>query len=271
MKDDVPYSKSEYETLVTITAEDIQAWGVEGEPQTGRVTLKELQGRGYYQVPRKPGDNFEFVAMKDFREDPETNPLNTVTGKIQIHNQLVADVIENRGWSEIKPYPSYNPAQEGYEATFADWENKVKGEYPLQCYNIHYYRRSHSIFDNIPQLRRAFPHEFYMNPVDAEARGIKHGDIVLIRSKHGQVIRPVYVTERIMPGVVTLPHGAWSEIDESSGVDKAGADNYLCGPIPPGQGVSGWNSHIVQVEKYDGPIDLQPDYKWPLRIPLKEA
>lgn len=271
MKDDVPLSKSEYEPLVTITAEDIKEWGAEGEPQVGRIPLKELKERGYYQVPRKDGDNFQYVALKEFREDPDANPLSTATGKIQIHNQLLNDVIDGRGWSQIKPYPAYNPAQEGYEATFSDWENKVKGEFPLQCYNIHYYRRSHSVFDNIPQLRRAFPHEFYMNPIDAEARDIKHGDIVLIRSKHGQVIRPVYLTERIMPGVVTLPHGAWAEVDEGSGIDKAGADNYLCGPVSTGQGVSGWNSHIVQVEKYTGPIELLPDYKWPQRIPLKEA
>ncbi len=271
MKGDVPYSKSEYEPLLTITAEDIAAWGVEGEPQAGRISLGELQEKGYYQIPRKPGDNYEYVALMDFRADPEANPLNTVSGKIQVHNKLAADIIDERGWSTIKPYPAYNPAQEGYEATFSDWENKVKGEFPLQCFNIHYYRRSHSVFDNIPQLRRAFPQEFYMNPLDAEERGIKHGDVVMIRNQHGQVIRPVCLTERIMPGVVTLPHGSWVEVDEESGIDKAGADNYLCGPVSTGQGVSGWNSHIVQVEKYNGPIELAPDYKWPYRLPLKEA
>ncbi|HKJ27004.1 MAG TPA: molybdopterin-dependent oxidoreductase [Anaerolineales bacterium] len=271
MKDDVPYSKSEYEPLLTITQDDIDEWDVEGEPQTGRITLKEFKKTGFYQVPRSPGDNFEYVGLKDFREDPEANPLNTTTGKIMIHNQWAADVVEQRGWSEIPPYPSYNPPQEGYEATFEDWDNKVKGEYPLQNYNIHYFRRSHSIFDNIQQLRRAFPHEFFMNPVDAEERGIEHGDIVLISSRHGQVIRPVALTPRIMPGVVTVPHGAWAEVDEESKIDKAGSDNYLHGAVPTGQGVSGWNSLNVQVEKYDGPIELLPDYKWPQRIPIEEA
>ena len=271
MKDDVPYSNSEYEPLLTITADDIEEWGVEGEPQTGRITLEEFKEKGFYQVPRKPGDNFEYVAFKEFREDPEANPLNTPTGKIQIHNQWAADVVEQRGWSSIPPYPSYNPAQEGYEATFEDWDNKVKGEYPLQNYNIHYFRRSHSIFDNIQQLRRAFPQEFFMNPVDAEERGIKHGDIVLVKSRHGQCIRHAALTPRIMPGVVTLPHGAWAEVDEETQIDKAGSDNYLHGSVPTGQGVSGWNSCNVQVEKYEGSLELLPDYKWPQRIPIEEA
>ena len=260
------------ENLVTITDKDVAALAEQGvvvKAQTGRVPIFELKENGFYQVPRKPGDNYEFVAMKTFRDDPEKNKLPTQSGKLEIHCQTLADIIDSRGWSQIKPYPAYNPAKEGYEATFKDWKNKIKGDYPLQNYNIHYYRRSHSVFDNIPQLRRAFPHEFFMNTLDAAERGIKHGDIVLIRSRHGQAIRPVYVTDRMMPGVVTVPHGAWVEMDEASGIDKAGADNIIAGSVATGQGVSGWNSCNVQVEKYTGAIELKPDYMWPQRIPLK--
>jgi anaerobic dimethyl sulfoxide reductase subunit A len=110
-----------------------------------------------------------------------------------------------------------------------------------------------------------------MNPIDAQARGIQNGDLVLIRSRHGKTIRPVSLTDRILPGVVTLPHGAWVEMDEASGIDKAGADNYISGSVPTGQGVSGWNTCNVQVEKYTGSIALKPDYQWPQRIPVKEA
>jgi len=271
MKDDVPNAQGGYQTLVTITQADIDALGVEGEPQTGLISWNELKSRGYYQVPRKPGDNYEFVAGKIFREDPENNPLPTESGKLETHSQRLADIIESRGWTTVRPIPTYNPATEGYESTFSDWENKVKGEYPLQLGTLHYFRRSHTIFNNIPQLRRAFPNEFFMNPIDAEERGIKEGDVVLIRSRHGKSIRPVSITPRIMPGVVNLPHGAWVDMDEETGVDKAGADNIINGCVPTGQGTSGWNSCTVQVEKYEGPIDLQPDYQWPLRIPLKEA
>lgn len=109
-----------------------------------------------------------------------------------------------------------------------------------------------------------------MNPMDAERRGLKTGDVVQISSRHGTVIRPLHVVERLMPGVVLLGEGAWAEIDEESGIDKAGATNTLNGAIPTGQGHQGWNSCNVQVNKYDGPIDLMPDYKWPQRLPLKE-
>ena len=93
--------------------------------------------------------------------------------------------------------------------------------------------------------------------------------IVKISSRHGKVIRPVFVTERILPGVVTLGEGAWADVDEATGIDRAGATNTLDGPIATGQGHQGWNSCNVQVEKYEG--SLPPDAQWPQRIPLGEA
>jgi anaerobic dimethyl sulfoxide reductase subunit A len=259
-----------YETLVTITAEDIAEMGVEGEPQQGRISLKEFKEKGVYQVERYPGDKFGYIAYKDFRDDPEGYPLTSASGKLEIHSQTLADKINSLGWTTIRPIPTYIPPTEGYEDTFADWAKKIIGDYPLQLYTIHYARRSHTIFNNVLQLRRAFPQEFFMNPIDAEARGIKHGDTVLITSRHGKVLRPAYITERIMPGVVDLPHGAWVQMDEEAGVDKAGADNIIGGDIPTVEGHQGWNSCNVQVEKWTGE-QLEPDYTWPQRIPLKEA
>ncbi len=110
-----------------------------------------------------------------------------------------------------------------------------------------------------------------MNPLDAEPRGIKNGDVVQITSQHGKVIRPVLLTNRVVPGVVILGEGAWAQVDEATGVDMAGATNTLNGDYPTGQGHSGHNTCVVQVAKYSGPLDLQPDAQWPLRIVFKEA
>jgi anaerobic dimethyl sulfoxide reductase subunit A len=259
------------EPLLTITADDIAEMGVEGTPQVGRITLQEFKVTGVYTVPRKDGDKYEYIAHKKFRDDPEANPLKTPSGKLEIHCQDIVDFVKNSGFNEIRPIPAYYRPIEGYEDTFADWENKVKGDYPLQLFTIHYRRRSHSILDSVPWLREAFPQEFIMNPDDAAARGIKMGDIVQVTSRHGKVIRPVFVTERMMSGVCSLGEGAWAQIDEETGVDYAGATNTLNGAIPTGQGHQGWNSCNVEVTMYTGPIDLLPDHKWPQRIPVKEA
>ena len=185
---------------------------------------------------------------------------------MEIYCQALADWIKANGFNLKDPLPKYDPPIEGYEATFADWSNKVKGDYPLQLYTRHYQRRSHSSFDSVPWLREAFPEETMMNPIDAKARSIKNGDVVQIASQHGKVIRPVLLTTRVMPGVVILGEGAWAQFDEATGVDMAGATNTLNGDIATGQGHTGHNTCVVQVTKYTGPIDLQPDDKWPQRI-----
>jgi anaerobic dimethyl sulfoxide reductase subunit A len=258
------------EKLVTITQQDLDAMGVTGKPQTGRIPIMEFKQKGSYQVPRKEGDNYTAIALKTFREDPVKNPVTTESGKIELHCRKLAADIKALGFSTIRPIPEYKPADRGYEATFSDWKNKVKGPYPLQMYNKHYFRRSHSEFDNVLQLREAFPNEFGMNPIDAKARGIKNGDVVKITSSEGSTLRHALVTPRIMPGVTYLPHGAWLEFDETLGVDKAGSDNYLEAGVLVGEGNMGFNSQMVQVEKWNGPR-LVPDSQWPQRIPLKEA
>jgi anaerobic dimethyl sulfoxide reductase subunit A len=261
---------SGFEPLVTITEDDLKAFGVEGKPQTGRIGIREFIEQGIYQVERKPGDKFSFIAGQAFRADPEKNPLKTTSGKLEIHCQTLSTKIAAYGFTTCPPIAQYHRPVEGYEDTFADWDKKLKGDYPLQLVTIHSFRRSHSVFDNIIQLRRAFPQELMINSHDAQARGIKTGDTVLVSSRHGKVLRPALVTDRVMPGVIMLGEGAWTELVDPEGIDKAGATNTLNGTHLTGQGEEPWNSANVQVQKWTGE-PLTPDYTWPQRIPIKEA
>jgi len=238
-----------YERLLTITPGDMEALEADGQPQQGRITLQELRDTGIYQVARSVNDKYTYIHLQEFREKPNLHPLNTPSGKLEIYCQAVADFVKNCGWTEVSPIPRYNPPREGYEASFANWDDKVKGEFPLQLYSIHVPARAHSCLDNVAELRRAFPQELLMNAADAEVRAIAAGDKVLIRSRHGLVTCPVRITERIMPGVVTLGQGAWVDMDPNSGIDQAGSVNVLIGAIPTGQGHAGFNSCNVQVSK----------------------
>lgn len=254
-----------WETLVTITQEDIDKWGVEGKPQKGRIGLQELQDRGVYQVERKPGDNYGYIAYKDFIDDPQKNPRPTDTGKFEIYSKSLENTINNMGYSKIKGYPGYVVPVEGYEATFSDWNNKKKGDYPFQVINPHYLRRSHTVFDNVQWLRETWPNPVYINSRDAKEKGINDGDTVLLTSPHGKTLRVACVTDRFMPGVIGVPHGSWVDMDEETGIDTGGADNILCGQVSTGQGVSGWNSCIANMEKYTGK-PIIPDVEKPQRI-----
>lgn len=258
------------ENLVSITQEDLDTLGVKGMPQEGAVPILDLKRNGIYTYERTQDDGLDHVVLKAFRDDPEANPIGTTTsGKLEIYCQQAVDRVKACGWSEIPPIPKYMPAIEGYEETFADWSSKEKGDYPFQLVTVHITRHSHSSFANVPTLREAIDHPLYMNPIDAEAKGFKTNDTVLVTSRWGKVLRPVLLTEIMMPGVVALGQGAWAEIDEETGVDLAGCTNVLCGPNAVGCGHQAWNSCIVNVEKWTG-TPLAPDYAWEPREVFKE-
>jgi len=46
-----------------------------------------------------------------------------------------------------------------------------------------------------------------MSPTDAERLGVKTGAMVVVRSRVGEVTAPAEVTDDMMVGVVSLPHG----------------------------------------------------------------
>ncbi|MEG2262557.1 MAG: molybdopterin-dependent oxidoreductase [Raoultibacter sp.] len=259
-----------FETLLSITEEDIKEMGVEGAPQQGRIDYKQFKEDGIYTIPRSEKDNFGFICLKAFRDDPEANPRKTITGKLEIHSQTMADDLAACGFSTVDPIPKYTPGIEGYEETFSDWTNKVKGEYPFQLVSVHTPRFAHSTFGNIPILREAFDHPLYMNPLDGKTLGFKTGETVLCSSKWGKVLRPLLLTDIMTPGVLALGQGAWVDIDEKTGIDKAGCTNVLNGPNLVGFGHEAWNSCIVKVEKWTGEA-LIPDAEWPQREIFKEA
>jgi len=240
---------SGYDSLLTLTAKDIEKLAAVGEPQQGRISLAELEQKGIYQIPRAFGDQFSYIHLKEFRANPAAHPLPTSSGKLEIYCQAIVEFVHNCGWTATSPIAVYQKPVEGYEDTFDNWDSREKGEYPLQFYSIHVLSRAHTCMDNVACLQEAFPHELLMNPVDAVCRGIDAGEAVLLRSRHGAVLRPVRLTERMMPGVVALGQGAWLDWDDESGIDKAGSVNVLTGAIATGQGHSGYNSCNVQVVK----------------------
>ena len=84
---------------VGITQEDIDELGAwKGEPQEGKAGSSGAQAVGVYQVKRTPDDNYGYIAFKDFVEDPEANPLETPSGKLEIYSQTLADTFSAMGW-----------------------------------------------------------------------------------------------------------------------------------------------------------------------------
>lgn len=51
------------------------------------------------------------------------------------------------------------------------------------------------------------PCSILMNPTDAAHRNLASGQNVLVRSRVGEIVLPLEITDEMMPGVVSIPHG----------------------------------------------------------------
>jgi anaerobic dimethyl sulfoxide reductase subunit A len=247
-------------TTVMNNGAPLEVRGLSGEPQEGLLTIGEFKERGFYQIERAYGDALTHVPYADFFTDPVKNARPTGSGKFEIHSAALAGAIAANGFSQIAPIGKwqFNPEQ---------GQGAQTEEYPLLLWTPHSLRRAHSTNDSVTTLREAFPQECFMSTVDAEARGIKSGDIVLMSSSHGKVLRPAKVMPTVIPGAVALQDGAWTNIDEATGIDIGGNPNILQAPAASGQGVQAWTGTICQVEKYTGDIKLEPDKKRALVLP----
>jgi anaerobic selenocysteine-containing dehydrogenase len=69
-------------------------------------------------------------------------------------------------------------------------------------------RSNNSWMHNLPVLVKGKPRcTLLVNPVDAERCELIDGEPARITSRAGTVVADVEVTDAIMPGVVSLPHG----------------------------------------------------------------
>jgi trimethylamine-N-oxide reductase (cytochrome c) len=92
----------------------------------------------------------------------------------------------------------------------------------------------------------------WIHPSDAKKRGIENGDIVKVKNERGAVLGGAYVTERIMPGVIYMDHGARVDPIIPGKLDRGGAINTI-GPdgivskYCAGQATSGYLGEVDKV------------------------
>jgi anaerobic selenocysteine-containing dehydrogenase len=75
-------------------------------------------------------------------------------------------------------------------------------------------RSNNSWLHNINVLVKGKPRcTLHVHPDDADRLGLADGDQAEVRSRTGSVVAPVEVTDGIMPGVVSIPHGWGHDVD----------------------------------------------------------
>ncbi|MFT0848801.1 DMSO/selenate family reductase complex A subunit [Actinomycetaceae bacterium L2_0104] len=205
------------------------------------------------------------IALQDFREDPEANPLGTPSGKIEIYSDRLAKMAEKWTFDDFRPQlpgDRLAPIPEYTETWESALDARGNEKYPLQLIGHHYKQRTHSSYGNVDWMQEAHHQVVWINPMDAAERGIENDDVVFIYNERGTVRIGARVTERIAPGVVSLPQGAWfdprpaSEVEPPAGanpdhpVDIGGNTNTLTSlhpsPLAKGNAV---HTTIVQIVK----------------------
>ncbi|MEF9890102.1 DMSO/selenate family reductase complex A subunit [Citrobacter sp.] len=193
----------------------------------------ELQVKRRHLFKGKP-----HIAFEDNIRDPQNYPFPTPSGKIEIFSKRLYDM-QN---PEIPALSHYVPAHEGPE-------DALSKSFPLQMITWKGKNRANSTQYANPWLQEAQIQKLWINPVDAEKRGIVQGDTVRIYNNRGVCMIPAELTPRIIPGVVAMQAGAWWQPD-AQGIDHGGCPNVLSSsritPLAKG------NSHqtmLVEVAK----------------------
>ncbi len=194
--------------------------------------------QGFVELPEPVED---FVLFADFRADPETHPLKTPSGRVELFSQTIAAM----GLPDCPPHPAWLPPAEWLGAESAE-------RFPLHLISVQPADRLHSQLDfaPLPQSNKVAGHEaLTLHPRDAAARGIKAGDVVKVFNARGALLAGLRIDPAVRQGVALMATGAWFDPDLSgNGPERAGTANVLTRDIGTSHLTQGPNAMSCLVE-----------------------
>ncbi len=243
-------SKSDLE-ICTLLADKLGLDGYSDQSEDG--WLREFWEAAGDMTDSKPLPDYDTFKEKGFHRFPLDKPaiafteqtaggadekaFPTPSGKIEIYSKK----LEEHNTPDLPPIPMYIEPWEGKNDPLAE-------TYPLQMISTHSKRRIHSNMHTVDWLQELEPHKVWINSADAGERGIENGETVRVFNDRGEMRIAAKVTDRIMPGVVSIGQGAWFRPDEK-GVDRGGCVNVLLKDAHSPAGAFCSNTCLVQVEK----------------------
>ncbi len=240
------------------------------------TTWRKFLKKGYYVLPAPKPEDRDTVSMNWFyegrkKDSPEVNPLpadysgefrkglGTQSGKIEFVSTTLMQYDPND--PERPPMSKYIPAWEGHRS-------EGYKRFPLQLISPHSRYSFHTMQDgkdswiNDIKDHRIFINGHYywimrLNPVDAKARNIKHGDIIEAYNDRGSVILYAFLTERVPAGTVHSYESSaeYKPIGEpGKSPDIGGCVNILTPsrPMVKKSHSTASNSCLIEIRKWEG-------------------
>jgi biotin/methionine sulfoxide reductase len=201
---------------------------------------------GYHEMarPRVPQ-----VLMDDFRADPDAHPLPTPSGKIEIHSEEIAGF----GYVDCPGHPVWIPPNEWLGGELAR-------RFPLHLLSNQPDNKLHSQYDHaaLSRANKIVGREpILMHPDDADARGLRAGDVVKVFNARGSCLAGVRIDAGLRRSVVLMATGAWYDPEvkgQPGALDKHGNPNVLCADVGSSllsQGCTA-QSCLVEVVRFEG-------------------
>ena len=278
-------SKSDFEAVVEIakklgmeeevtegfTVDELIKATYEGMRFSDIVSWEDFEKNDYTVIP--VAENWEdFPAgMYEFYKDPIANPLPTPTGKLEFYSESLAKAFPND--EERPPYPQWIEKSITHDERLSSRRANL---FPLLVLSNHGRWRTHAQADDIPWSKEAVTCKIkgfdgyhyepcWINPADAEARGIKYGDIVRVYNERGSVLCGALVFERVMKGAVSVDHGARTDFIIPGVLDRGGAINLITPEGLTSKHAAGQatTSFLVEVER----VSMEQLDKWRREYP----
>ncbi len=188
-------------------------------------------------------------TLEKFRESPETAPLKTPSGKLEIYSESIAsyqyhDCLGHAAWFEKKEYLGSEQAK---RFSFHLISNQPK-------------TRLHSQLDQATvsknsKIKQREP--MRINSKMAIEQGLKNHDIVKLFNQRGSCLAAVIISEDIRDNVVELATGAWFDAcEDNNNLELHGNPNAVTcdqGTSSLAQGPSA-HSCLVALEKWQGTL-----------------
>ena len=190
-------------------------------------------------------------VLEAFRADPDRAPLPTPSGKIEIFSET----LDSFGLDDCSGHPAWRDKQEFIGSA-------LSAKYPLALNSNQPVTRLHSQYDFGRTSRDAKiqgREKITIHPADAAVRNIAEGAVVRVFNDRGACLAGVTLSERVRPGVVVLPTGAWYDpLDpaDAASLEVHGNPNVLTRDVGTSTLAQQCSAHscLVEVERFDKPL-----------------